>query len=52
MDTSNDQNPSDAPMQAQPDLKEISIILDGWTRQCDNVLNTLDIMKDQLNRRA
>lgn len=24
------------------DLREISIILDGWSRTCDQILNTLD----------
>lgn len=24
------------------DLREISIVLDGWIRTCDQVLNTLD----------
>ena len=31
----------------QIDLREISIILDGWSRTCDTVLNTLD---DQINK--
>lgn len=52
MDTNNDHNPSSTTIQPNPELKEISIILDGWTRQCDNVLKTLYVMKDQLNRRA
>lgn len=28
--------------QSQIDLREISIILDGWSRTCDTVLNTLN----------
>lgn len=31
----------------QIDLREISIILDGWSRTCDTVLNTLS---DQITK--
>lgn len=36
------QQQAEAPKQNQIDLREISIILDSWSRTCDTVLSTLD----------
>lgn len=35
--------------QEKPDLREIAIILDSWSRTCDTLLNTLET---QINKIA
>lgn len=37
-----DPGPAQQPARNQADLREISIILDGWSRTCDSVLQTLN----------
>lgn len=47
MSTDSNNQLQQTPKQDQIDLREISIILDGWSRTCDTVLNTLS---DQITK--
>lgn len=37
---------------SQPDLREMSIILDGWARTCDLMINTITDQMNKLKRAA